>query len=273
VILATLAWLDTGCTIMHPRYAPELGRRWPECLRLVVIPGTVKTETKNYLTDEYFRDESKGQSFAQLLSDSTGEVLREVAGREVRHAGEAIDALGSDPVRARAVADEMLLHARQWMAKDPGYDDAVLHGLATDPGVLPYELRRGFDAVVVVGGRAKYESQHETYERYAEIVVRNVIAVPLLLASPFIPFALPASMAIILGGQGGYWRSAPNVSYFEVAVFDTKTGRLLYTNDWWATQPIVEVDDFNQVAKDLLKKLVRVRAGDEGPLGKKPASF
>lgn len=262
----------SGCTVTHPRYAPELSRRWPDCLRLVVVPGTVTAEAKNYLADDYFQDEARGASFAQILGDAASAYLRDEGGREVRHEGEAVAALGGDRERVRAVADALLAHARRWMAHDAGYDDPMLHGLAPDTGAVPHELRRGFDAIVVVGGRARYESAHEAYHRYGEIVVRNILAFPLIVVSPIIPFALPASLAIILQGQGGYWQSAPNAAYFEVAVFDARTGRLLFANDWFQASPIVERNDFDAVAKDLLEKLAKVRAVDQAPLGAPPES-
>jgi hypothetical protein len=250
-----------------------LSRRWPQCLRIVVVPGTVTAEAKNYLTDEYFKDVAAGEGFAQLLGDEVANKLRIDGKREVRHTGEAVHALGDDNARTRAVADAMLAHARQWMAHDPGYDDPALHGLAPDPGIVPFELRRGFDAIVVVGGRSKYETHHETYHRYAEIVARNLVAYPFFVFSPLVPFAMPAGLALIMQGQGGYWQSAPNVSYFQIAIFDGKTGRLLYANDWFQTEPIVQSDDYEKVANGLLKKLLKVEPEDEAPLGKPPESW
>src|SRR3954468_8204050 len=83
-----------GCrATTHPRYAPELESRWPDCQRIVVFSGTVQTEIKNFKTDDWFLRSDTGGHYGQLLAQSVARVLRDQADREPRVAAEAAAAL------------------------------------------------------------------------------------------------------------------------------------------------------------------------------------
>jgi hypothetical protein len=266
-----MCMLLAGCRAMaHPRYAPELENRMPDCRRIVVFSGTIQTEVKNYKTDDWFTSPAVGVHYGQLFAQSVGRVLRDRMKRDVRIEAEAAVALGGDGALARTVADRLLAHAREWMARDPGHESERLAGLSSDPRVVPEELRRNFDAVLVVGGRTKYESDPDRSARYLDIVARNAIAYPLVLLSPLFPPLLPISIATLAQGATGYWVGAPNVSYFSVALFDARTGRLLYVNDWFDTQKIDDEEGFADVARELLNPIVRVKGSETAPLGARP---
>ncbi len=272
--ILALALLASGCgATTHPRYAPELVRSWPECVRIVVLQGTVATDVKNYKAEDWFREDSLGKRYGQLLAQAAARVLRDDGGREPRVAAEAAAALGGDEDLTRTLADRMLLSARETMARDPGYAEHKIVGLAADPGVVPDELRRSFDAVLVVGGRTKYESPEERTARYEDIVVRNAVAYPLLFAAVFVPPILPISLATMAQGLTGYWVGAPNVSYFSVALFDAQTGRLLYSNDWFDTEKVDEPEDFHKAAREMLRPLCEIEGDELAPLGEPPEQF
>jgi hypothetical protein len=271
LMAAVLALAGCGATT-HPRYAPELGRRWVDCQRIVVIPGTVDTQVKNYRIEDYFPDPDLGNTLGDLLAQGAGRVLRD-AHREPRIAADAARALGGDRALVRTVADRLLNHAREWMARDAGYNDEQLTGLPSE-NVVPEELRRSFDAVLVIGGRTKFETPHESVLRYRDIVLRNAVAWPLLIISPIIPPAFPVSVALLQGGLTGYWVSAPNVSYFWVALYDSQTGRLLYVSDWFDTEKMAEPEELHTVALEMLAPLMKVHGPEDGmPLGERPPGW
>jgi hypothetical protein len=270
-LVALVLPLAAGCIpVTHPRYAPDLERRWVDCERLVVIPGTVRTDAKNYRTDDYFVEDAVGKRFGQLFAQGVGRVLRDDAEREPRPASEAAAVLGGDEELTRRLADRMLAAAREMMARDPGYIQEQLSGLDNDPHLVPEELRRSFDAVVVVGGRTKFETPEERVVRYSNIALRNAVAIPFILISPFFPPLGPVTLAGIASGFTGYWADAPNASYFSLAVYDGQTGRLIYANDWFDTEKVTEPEGYVNVARRLIRPLARVRGSDTAPLGERP---
>jgi hypothetical protein len=261
-----------GCgAVTHPRYAPDLAQRWPECDRVVVIPGTIHVSVKNYLADDFFQQDERGNGFGLLLADGIRRVLHDETSRQPLVGTEVGAALGNDPALIRSTADRMLEHARTAMARTPDYPDPTLSGLAADPAVVPRELRRGFDAIVVVGGRVRYETERERAYRFGHIAVRNLAAVvPALLAIVFPPLAVVAAQLTI----GTYWQEAPNATFVELAIFDAASGRLLYATDWSDDEKVVEREEYHSVAEDLLRPIARVRAAETPPpLGEKPAGW
>ena len=236
-----------------------------------MLPGTVKFEWRNFLADDYLEDEARGVAMARYLSDGLRRTLREDGGREPLLDSDAIGLLGGDPVRARALADALLASARKDMVKDAGYDTKTLEGVV-DQGVLPRELRAPYDAIVVVGGRLKQETTHEFYRRWEITLGRNILAIPLLIPV-IIPFTLPIGLSILLSGfRGVTFPTTPNTSYVQLAVFDAKTGKLLFANDWYDGDAIEDPIDAAKVAKELLEDMLRIQEPpDEPSRGSEPA--
>ncbi|MEZ0227843.1 MAG: hypothetical protein ACAI25_04405 [Planctomycetota bacterium] len=261
-----------GCgATTHPRYSADLTRRWPGCQRILVLPGDVAVEVKNYLAGDFFVQPTLGVRIGQELSIGVARVLRRSA-RDVRGAWEAEEPLGGGGPLRIEVADRMLAHARDRMALDAGYSSEVLAGLPADSGVVPAELRRHYDAIVVVGGRTRMETDEERLERYKEIAIRNVISYPLMVAGILVPplFPFVSWVTANVYRPSLYWRGAENGSYFSLAVFDATTGRLLYTNDWFDAERIVDSEDCEKVARELLGPLRRIRGSETAPLGERP---
>ncbi|HZU96868.1 MAG TPA: hypothetical protein VFF73_09265 [Planctomycetota bacterium] len=267
--------LAAGCgAITHPRYAPDIAPQWDECQRIAVIPGSIKLEVKNYKVDDYFLVDSVGRRQGQFFAQAIGRVLRNEGQRDPRFAGDAERSLGGDTARAREAADRMLEVARAAMAHDAGYTQDRLWGLTPrSQSAVPEELRRDFDAIVVVGGRIKFESEHEEEARMGDIILRNLVADPILIVSVFFPPLFPAYLVSMAQGLSGYWVGPPNMAYFTIAIYAGKTGRLLYVDDWFATEKVDELEDFEKVARDLLRPMIHIRQGEPKALGEAPEGW
>jgi hypothetical protein len=97
------------------------------------------------------------------------------------------------------------------------------------------------------------------------VLFRSLLA---LVIPPLLPIAQK-----IQSPSGGYWSSAPNVSYFALAIFDAASGRLLYATDWFDTEKVIDQEGYQAVARDLLRPIVHVRSVAPPQRGEQPEGW
>jgi hypothetical protein len=265
-VLVPLALSLGGCALFsstHPRFSPIATRRWPEVDRVVVLPARLEIETKNLAVDDFLPTAPAGP--AMLFGDATRRAI-ENSGREPLYDFQRDDALHGDRARAAATADLLLAHVRSRMGLDPEYDDRVIHGLEIDPETIPSELKRAGDAIAVIGGRLKIETQKDFFWRWTRIAIAAVVTYPIQLLGVAFPFLLPFTTKINIR----FFEPTPERAYVFVGVFDAQTGKLLFLNDWAGRRAPDDQVDWKNLAEKLLDPLLDVKGDPTAPLGSPP---
>lgn len=245
-------FLGAGCAVTHPRRSPDLDKIVASPKRIAVLRPAIDAKVKYISVPEFFLS----PSFSALWSSGLATGLRrnlERDGHFVYHSIEIQEMLPGGRQVVEEITDQLVALTEKAIVADPDYSRQNVPLAVNAKGLIPAQLQNSVDLIVATKGRATIETIREFYARWFRNIALNLATLPITASSAFIPVPLPISVTI----STSFLEKSPEDCFISMIVIDTKSGRIVYQNDYFNQDLPNDATGLGELALDLLEEFVR----------------